>query len=64
VIVLGEPAVGLHRAGQAALVERHAGDHADVVLPAGVEELVPGRLVEHVVDHLHRVSCARLDQAQ
>ena len=41
------------RAGQAALVERHARDHGDVVVAALRKELVLRRLVEDVVDDLH-----------
>ena len=61
-VAVRELGVGPDRAGQRALVERHAGEHADAVLGARVEQLVLGRLVEHVVDHLHGVHRAALDQ--
>jgi hypothetical protein len=63
-VALGEGAVGPDAAGEAALVERHAHDHADVVLAHGGEEPLECRLVEDVVDHLHGVRDAALDDPE
>ena len=62
-VALGERRLGRDRPGQAALVERHAGEDADVVLAARGEELVLRALVEDVVDHLHGVDEARATSA-
>ena len=51
-------------AGQAALVERDAHDHADAVLLASGQQLLLGLLVEHVVDDLHRVDGTGADQGE
>src|SRR5215472_561388 len=53
----------LHRqiAAQAALVERHPGDHPNVHLTASWEELVFRSLVEDVVDDLYGVNQTRAD---
>src|SRR4051812_10849296 len=42
-------------AGEAALVKWNARNHSDIVLPAIREQLVFGRLIEDVVDHLHAI---------
>ena len=44
-----------HLASQAALVERHASDHADVEFLAERQQLVFRRLIENIVDHLHDI---------
>ena len=61
-VALGELRARPDPAGERALVERDAHDHADVVALAGGQQLVLGRLVEDVVDHLHGVHDAGLDQ--
>src|SRR5918999_5557407 len=63
-VALGELAVGVDRAGQAALVERHPREHADVVLLDCGEQLVLRALVEDVVDHLDGVGEAGAHELQ
>ena len=66
-VALRPAAVLRQRAGQRALVERHAGDHARRSCSRHArEQLVLGRLVEDVVDHLHGVdqpACASVRSA-
>ena len=63
-VTLGELAIRCDVAGEPALVQSHAHDHADVVLAHGGEEPVHGRLVEDVVDHLDGVGPPALDDPQ
>src|SRR5918999_1947353 len=63
-VALGELTVLVDRARQAALVERDAREHADVVLLDGREQLVLRALVEDVVDHLHGVDEAGADEGE
>src|SRR5262249_11101099 len=51
-------------AGEGAFIERHARDHADVELPTARKQLVLRRLIEDVVDDLHRVDESRLERAK
>ena len=57
-VAVGPSALARQLPGQAPLVQRHARDHGDTQLPAQREQLVLGRLVEHVVDHLDGVDQA------
>src|SRR5215211_6911809 len=61
-ISLFEGGVGCDPARQGALIERHPDYDADIMLQAGGQELVLRALVEDVVDHLHRIYGARLDE--
>src|SRR5271157_3221294 len=63
-VAFGKRGVGCDLAGQAAFVERHADDHADTVLLTIGEQFVRGRLVEDVVDHLHRVDQSGVQRLQ
>jgi hypothetical protein len=60
----GNVVSGPIRPGQRALVERHAGQDADAALQARRQELVLRALVEDVVDDLHGVDDAGLDQPE
>src|SRR4051812_11508170 len=50
--------IGPYFSGEAALIERHARDHADVMRAAVWEQLVFGRSIEDVVDDLHCIDQA------
>src|SRR5215211_6022330 len=61
-IAFFEGDIGRDPARQGTLIERHPDYDADVVLQAGGKELVLRALVEDVVDHLHCVYRASLDE--
>src|SRR5215204_5074618 len=61
-ISLFEGGIGGDSARQGALVEGYPDYDADVVFLAGWQETVLRTLVEDVVDHLHRIYDARLDE--
>src|SRR5258708_5813472 len=54
-VVFGESSFGSHLAAEAAFIERHAGDYADVEFLANGEQFVLGCLVEDVVDDLYDI---------
>ena len=60
----GQRRVGGQRAGQAALVERHARDDRDVRAPGSTGRARPRGLVEDVVDDLHGVDQAGVERPQ
>jgi hypothetical protein len=49
---------GRQPAAEAALVERDSGNHSDIQVTTCREKLIFRRLVEDVVDHLHRIDAA------
>src|SRR5215212_4158074 len=61
-ISLFEGGIGCDPARKGALVEGYPDYDADVVLLAGWQETVLRTLVEDVVDHLHRINRAGLDE--
>src|SRR5215211_4329271 len=61
-ISLFEGGIGCDPTRQGALIEGYPDYHADVVFLAGWQETVLRTLVEDVVDHLHRIYRAGLDE--
>ena len=63
-IAFGENCVFVNAAGERPFVQRHAGEDADIVVDAGGKQILLRRLIEDVVDHLHGIDQARLNDAE
>src|SRR3954467_13154424 len=57
-IIGSKHGIGPYLSGEAAFIEGHARDHADVMRAAVREQFIFGRLIEDVVDDLHCVDQA------
>jgi hypothetical protein len=63
-IPFGKGGVRTNMPGETAFIEGDADDHADIVAGACREQFLFGRLFEDVVDHLHTVDDAAINEFQ